>query len=59
MAALPAGVIASVFTTVLARRREAYEFKARQLLRDGEITSFDRRELIKTRSELGLDKTDA
>jgi voltage-gated potassium channel len=59
MAALPAGIIASGFTTELARRREAYALKAKQLLRDGEITSLDRRELIKTRTELGLDKTDA
>ena len=59
MAALPAGIIASGFTSELARRREAYEIRAKQLLRDGEITSLDRRELIKARNELGLDRTDA
>jgi hypothetical protein len=29
------------------------------LLRDGEISSMDRRELIRTRTELGLDRADA
>ena len=59
MAALPAGIIASGFTTELARRREAYELKAKRLLRDGELTAVERRELIKTRSELGLERGDA
>jgi len=59
MAALPAGIIASGFTSELARRREAYELKAMQILRDGEITSSDRRELIKARSALGLERDDA
>ena len=59
MAALPAGIIASGFTSELARRREAYELKAMQLLRDGEITSSDRRELIKARADLGLERNDA
>jgi voltage-gated potassium channel len=59
MAALPAGIIACGFTSELARRRGAYELKAKELLRDGEVNAIDRRELIKTRSELGLDKTDA
>jgi voltage-gated potassium channel len=59
MAALPAGIIASGFTSELARRREAYELKARELLSDGEITSQDRRELIKTRTDLGLERNDA
>ena len=59
MAALPAGIIASGFTSELARRREAYELKAMQALRDGEISSSDRQELIKARTALGLERSDA
>jgi voltage-gated potassium channel len=59
MAALPAGIIASGFTSELARRREAYGLKAKRMLRDGDLDSDDRRELIKARSELGLDRNDA
>ncbi len=59
MAALPAGIIASGFTSELARRREAYELKAMAVLSDGEISSADRQELIKARADLGLDRTDA
>ena len=59
MAALPAGIIASGFTSELARRREAYKLKVMQVLRDGEISSSDRRELKKARGELGLERSDA
>jgi hypothetical protein len=59
MAALSAGLIASGFTTELALRREAYELKAKTLLKDGEFTLEDRRELIKTRTDLGLERNDA
>jgi len=59
MAALPAGIIASGFTSELARRRETYEITARKVLLDGEIDAGDRRELMRAREELGLGRTDA
>jgi len=59
MAALPAGIIASGFTSELARRRERYEMTARKLLMDGEIDSSDRRQLDRKRDGLGLDPDDA
>ncbi|MCB1762782.1 MAG: ion transporter [Gammaproteobacteria bacterium] len=59
MAALPAGIIASGFTAELARRRDLYELTARKLLQDGDIDARDRRQLIKTREELGLERIDA
>lgn len=59
MAALPAGIIASGFTTELARRREAYELKARAAMLNGEINADERRELLRARNELGLERGDA
>lgn len=59
MAALPAGIIASGFTSELARRRDTYELTARKILLDGEIDAQDRHQLMRTRNELGLDRTDA
>ncbi len=58
MAALPAGIIASGFTTEFARRREAYVKTARRVLRDGEIDAQDRRDLLKAKDELGLERVD-
>lgn len=59
MAALPAGIIASGFTTELARRRDSYELTARKILQEGDIDAQDRRQLIKAREELGLERIDA
>ena len=59
MAALPAGIIASGFTTELARRRERYEMAAKKILMDGEINSEDRRHLAEQREQLGLAADDA
>ena len=54
MAALPAGIIASGFTSELARRRERYEMTAKKILMDGDIDSDDRKRLADKREELGL-----
>lgn len=59
MAALPAGIIASGFTSELARRRESYELTAKKILMDGQIDSGDRKILAEKRDELGLAATDA
>ena len=59
MAALPAGIIASGFTTELARRRESYEMTAKKILMDGEINSDERKRLAEKREELGLASGDA
>ena len=59
MAALPAGIIASGFTTELARRRERYEMTAKKLLMDGGIDSTDRKKLAEKREQLGLAADDA
>jgi voltage-gated potassium channel len=59
MAALPAGIIASGFTTELARRRERYEMTAKKILMDGDINSNERKRLAEKREELGLAKDDA
>ena len=59
MAALPAGIIASGFTSELAKRRESYEMTARKLLMDGEIDNRDRKRLAREREDLGLDQADA
>ncbi len=59
MAALPAGIIASGFTTELARRRESYEIAAKKILMDGELDSNDRRKLAEKRNQLGLAADDA
>ena len=59
MAALPAGIIASGFTTELARRRENYEIAAKKILMDGELDSNDRRKLAEKREQLGLAADDA
>lgn len=59
MAALPAGIIASGFTSELARRRDKYEMTARHLLRDGELDHHDHEKLDEKRESLGLAEDDA
>ena len=59
MAALPAGIIASGFTTELAKRRERYEMTAKKLLMDGAIDNHDRRQLEQKQESLGLARDDA
>jgi voltage-gated potassium channel len=59
MAALPAGIIASGFTSELARRRESYELTAKKIMLDGEIDADDRRKLSQARNDLGIGRDDA
>jgi voltage-gated potassium channel len=59
MAALPAGIIASGFTSELARRRENYEIAAKKVLMDGQIRGDDRKMLAEKRDQLGLARDDA
>lgn len=59
MAALPAGIIASGFTTELARRRESFEITAKRLLMDGEIDKSERMKLSQKQEDLGLAENDA
>lgn len=59
MAALPAGIIASGFTSEVERRREQYAMEAQNLLRDGILDDKDRRSLINLREKLGIERDDA
>jgi len=59
MAALPAGIIASGFTSELARRREHYELKVMELAQDGDIDKHDKKQLDKMQDQLGITQSDA
>ncbi len=59
MAALPAGVLASGFSSELNRRRDMYRYYVARLLDDGEIKLSDMRKLFQKRNELGISKSDA
>lgn len=59
MAALPAGIIASGFTSELARRRERYELAAKKVMMDGEIDRREREALARKRENLGISSADA
>lgn len=54
IAALPAGIIASGFSSELHRRREEYRVEISKALADGELSHQEMKELSKLRSELGL-----
>jgi voltage-gated potassium channel len=59
MAALPAGIIASGFSTEMQRRREAYILKVTKAMQDGEITEEEEHELEEMREDLGLQEEEA
>ena len=59
MAALPAGIIASGFSTEMQRRRDAYVLKITQALQDGKITDEEEEELEEMREDLGLQNEEA
>ncbi len=59
MAALPAGVLASGFSTELHRRRDMYRYYVAKFLNKGEIKLSEIRKLNQKRKELGISKADA
>jgi len=59
MAAMPAGILASGFSTELQNRREKYRLKLREALADGVISRAEYEALQSTRRELGLEEEEA
>ena len=59
MVALPAGILASAFSDNLRRRREAYRKHLEEALKDGRISSRERRKLEAMGTHLGIDHEDA
>jgi voltage-gated potassium channel len=59
MAALPAGILASGFSTELNRRRDVYRYHASKFLGEGEIKLSQVRKLDRKRNELGISRSDA
>ena len=59
MAALPAGIIASGFSTEMQRRREAYKTKVTQTLQSDAPTFEKEHELEEMREDLGLEESEA
>jgi len=59
MAALPAGILASGFTTELNRRRDLYRYHVAKFLDESDMKLSAVRELNHTRQKLGISKTDA
>lgn len=59
MAAMPAGILASGFSTELQNRREKYRLKLRAALADGVISREEFEVLKSTREELGLEEDEA
>lgn len=58
MAALPAGIIASGFSSELQRRRDTFKLKVTQALQDGVLTAKEQHELEEIGEELGLQETE-
>lgn len=58
MAALPAGIIASGFSSEMQRRRDAFKLKVTQALQDGIISAEEQHELEEMGEELGLQETE-
>lgn len=58
MAALPAGIIASGFSSEMQRRRDAFKLKVTQALQDGVISAEEQHELEEMGEELGLQETE-
>jgi len=59
MAALPAGILASGFTSEVNRRREQFKSKVMNRIIDGKISKKDRARLETLRRELGIGHNDA
>jgi len=58
IAALPAGILASGFTTEISRRRERYKTFIVGRLQNGILNSADKESLNKIRTELGITRSD-
>lgn len=58
MVALPAGILASAFSDHLRERRAAYREQFERALADGSLSAEERRRLLESSHELGLDATD-
>jgi len=59
MAALPAGILASGFSTELNRRRDLYRYHVARFLDEGDIKLSSLKKLDEKRNELGISKADA
>jgi voltage-gated potassium channel len=59
MAALPAGILASGFTSELNRRRDLYRYHVAKFLDEGDVKLSGVRNLNETRQKLGISQTDA
>ncbi len=59
MAALPAGIMASGFTSEINRRRERFKAKVMDRIIDGKLLQKDRLWLDNLRNELGISRADA
>lgn len=59
MAALPAGILASGFSTELNRRRDRYRYHVAKFLDEGDVKLSAVRRLNKTRQKLGISQSDA
>ena len=59
MAALPAGILASGFSTELNRRRDLYRYHVAKFLDEGDVKLSAVRQLNKTRQKLGISQADA
>jgi len=59
MAALPAGILASGFTTELNRRRDEYRYHVAKFLDEGDVKLSAVRNLNKIRQKLGISHSDA
>jgi len=59
MAALPAGILASGFTTELNRRRERFKTKILPRIKEGKLPKKERKKIEKIRKELGISHADA
>ena len=59
IAALPAGIMASGFTSEMRRREHAFRRALSQVLTDGEITEHEYQQLEQIREELGLSMDEA
>lgn len=59
MAALPAGILASGFTSEIRRRESAYSRALHMAMADGEVSTHEYQQLEEIRVELGLSKEEA
>ena len=59
MAALPAGILASGFSTELNNRRDQYRYHVAKFLDEGDVKLSAARQLNKIRQKLGISKSDA